>query len=240
MCSRGFQKLFKIELGRTKYKKAWDIQKKLVRLRVQEKIPDCLIITEHHPVITMGRGTKKKNLLVPCSQLRKSGIDLHEVERGGDITFHGPGQTVLYPIIDLHSRGQDTHQYLRDLEYFVIMSLQQIGLESGTKKGMTGIWVNNHKIGAIGVAVSRWVTYHGLALNVNTELDYFNLINPCGITDYPVGTISGILGVDIEMEYLNNLLVENFADLFYYEVEPVDDAIELIDEHIPPERTIEL
>lgn len=240
MRSRGFKKLIKIELGRTKYKTAWDIQKKLVKIRAQEKIPDCLIVTEHEPVITMGRGTSRKNLLVSTDQLKKKKVELYEIERGGDITFHGPGQTVLYPILDLHERNQDVHQYLRDLEYFVIMALQQIGLEAYTKKGMTGIWVNGHKVGAIGVAVSRWVTYHGLALNVNTDLKYFNLINPCGITDHPVGSIAGILGVDIEMEYLNELLVENFADLFYYEVESIDGAEELIAEHSAPDRIIEL
>jgi len=240
MCSRGFKRLFKINLGRTKYRTAWNIQKKLVRIRAQEKIPDCLIITEHEPVITMGRGTVKKNLLVPPAELRKKDIDLCEVERGGDITFHGPGQTVLYPIIDLHNNGRDVHKYLHDLERFVIMTLQQLGLEATTKRGMTGIWVNDHKVGAIGVAVSRWVTYHGLALNVTTDLDYFSLINPCGITQYPVGSISGLLGVDIEMDYLNKLLVENFADLFYYEVETIDNADEIIAEHIQPERIIEL
>ncbi|MEW5923248.1 MAG: lipoyl(octanoyl) transferase LipB [Candidatus Zixiibacteriota bacterium] len=240
MCSREFNRLFKIELGRTKYKKAWEIQKKLVKIRAQEKIPDCLLVTEHDPVITMGRGASKKNLLVPTEQLKKKKIELYEVERGGDITFHGPGQIVLYPILDLHERGQDVHQYLRDLEHFIIMALQQIGLEAYTKKGLTGIWVNSHKIGAIGVAVSRWVTYHGLALNVNTDMKYFDLINPCGITDHPVGSIAGILGVDIEMEYLSELLVENFADLFYYEVESIDSAEDLIAEHSAPDRIIEL
>jgi len=240
MCSRGFKRLFRINLGRTKYKTAWDIQKKLVRIRAQEKIPDCLIVTEHDPAITMGRGTSKANLLVPAADLKKKNIDLFEIERGGDITFHGPGQTVIYPIIDLHNHGRDVHRYLRELENFVIMTLQQVGLEAETKKGMTGIWVDNHKVGAIGVAVSRWVTYHGLALNVHTDLDYFRLINPCGITEYPVGSVSGMLGVDIEMDYLNDLLVENFADLFYYEVETVDGADEIIAEHTETDRIIEL
>ena len=223
MCSRGYKTLLRFDIGRTRYKKAWDFQKQLIKLRAESKIPDCLIITEHEPVITMGRGTSLSNLLSSKEYLKEKGIDLFEVERGGDITFHGPGQTVLYPIIDLNNRGRDTHQYLRDLERFVIRTLEDINLQAGTKKGLTGIWVNDHKIGAIGVAVSKWIAYHGLALNVSTDLEYFKLINPCGITEFPVGTISGMLGVDIEMEYLNGLLADNFAEMFNYQMEPVDD-----------------
>ncbi|UCD18089.1 MAG: lipoyl(octanoyl) transferase LipB [Candidatus Zixiibacteriota bacterium] len=230
MSSRRYRKLFRINLGLTRYNAAWEFQKKLVNRRFQGRIPDCLIFTEHEPVITMGRGTVEDNLLVAPDILVEKGIDLFEVERGGDITFHGPGQTVVYPIINLQNRGCDVHQYLRDLEKFIIETLRQIGLEAGTKEGLTGIWVGDYKIGAIGVAVSRWITYHGLALNVSTDLDYFSLINPCGITDYPVGTISDLLDEDIEMADLNNLLAENFADMFGYEMEVFGDLEHLLGE----------
>jgi lipoic acid synthetase/lipoyl(octanoyl) transferase len=236
MSSRGYRKLFRINLGRTKYNDAWEFQKKLVNRRFEGRIPDCLIFTEHEPVITMGRGTVKDNLLATPDTLVEKGIDLFEVERGGDITFHGPGQTVVYPIIDLQSRGCDVHQYLRDLEKFIVETLRRIGLEAGTKEGLTGIWVGDYKIGAIGVAVSRWITYHGLALNVSTDLDYFSLINPCGITDYPVGTISDLLDEDIEMADLNNLLAENFADMFGYEMEVFEDLELLLGEKPHPKN----
>nr|MBN2276169.1 lipoyl(octanoyl) transferase LipB [candidate division Zixibacteria bacterium] len=219
MNGNGYRRLLRFDLGRTKYEETWKLQKKLVTLRSQKKIPDCLIITEHDPVITMGRGTDPDNLLVTPEKLLNGGISLFEVERGGDITFHGPGQTVLYPIIDLHNRGCDVHQYLRDLEQFVINTLEEIGLEAETRPGPTGIWVDDYKIGAIGVAVSRWITYHGLALNVNTNLKYFDLINPCGITEYPVGSIADLLGEEIDMKEMNNLLAEMFAEYFNYQIE---------------------
>jgi lipoate-protein ligase B len=209
--------------GRTDYKETWNLQKKLVRLRSLSKIPDCLIVTEHHPVVTMGRGTDPDNLLVSPEDLKEQGISLYEVERGGDITFHGPGQTVLYPIIDLKSRGRDVHKYLRDLEAVVIAALSDLNMKASIKKGLTGIWVDNHKLGAIGVAVSRWITYHGLALNVTTDLDYFELINPCGITKYPVGSVCGMSGQPIEMNQINDLLIKHFALLFAYKIEVVAD-----------------
>ena len=206
-----------INLDRMKYQQVYDLQRKLVKLRYQSEIPDYLIVCEHDPVITMGRGTDKNNLLVSEESFRKKGVDLFEIERGGDITFHGPGQVIMYPIISLQGRGKDTHKYLRDLEAVVINTLNELGLKAGIKKGLTGIWVNDHKVGAIGVAVSKWITYHGLALNVNTDLDYFKLINPCGITEYPVGSISGLLGRTIDIDDIKKLLIDSFVSYFGYE-----------------------
>ncbi len=203
-----------LDLGRTLYRPTWELQKRLVEARAESRIPDCLLITEHEPVLTMGRGTDRSNLLVDPDQLAARGIDLHEIERGGDITFHGPGQAVLYPIIDLRARDRDVRRFLRDMEAFVIKALADLGLEAGIKEGLTGIWVDDHKVGAIGVAVSRWVTYHGVAINVNTDLDYFKLINPCGITEYPVGSISRLLGREMKLEYFTDLLAGHFADHF--------------------------
>ena len=223
MCSRGYKKLFKINLGRSRYKDAWDIQKKLLELRSQSRIPDSLVLTEHEPVITMGRAASKTNLLISEKELAVRGIDLFEIERGGDITFHGPGQLVAYPIIDLTARGRDLHQYLRDLENLIIATLDDLGLKSGIRPGLTGVWVGKYKVAAIGVAVSRWISYHGLALNVNTDMDYFKLINPCGITEYPVGSVSQLLGKEIDLKLVTNLLSEYFARLFYYEMETIDD-----------------
>jgi lipoyl(octanoyl) transferase len=219
-----------VNLGRTRYLPAWRLQKKLVTARAAGEIGDCLLITEHEPVLTMGRGTDRRNLLAGREQLEAQGVDLHEIERGGDITFHGPGQAVLYPIIDLRERGRDVRRFLRDMEQFVIKALADLGLEAGVKEGLTGIWVEEQKVGAIGVAVSRWVTYHGVAINLNTDLDYFKLINPCGITQYPVGSVSGLLGREMKLEYFTDLLVRHFAEHFgYAPVEEADSASFLSD-----------
>lgn len=228
MCSRGFKKLFLFNPGLTAYADTWALQKKMVSMRARGLIPDCLIITEHHPVITLGRGTDRKNLLVSAASLKKKKIDLVEIERGGDITFHGPGQLVAYPIIDLTGRGRDTHKYLRDLENVIIATLADFDLEAGLKNGLTGVWVNDRKLAAIGVAVSRWITYHGLALNVTTDLNYFKLINPCGITEYPVGSVAGLLNRTLPVDAVAEALVENFAAQFYYEPEKTDDIYRII------------
>ncbi|MCX6826558.1 MAG: lipoyl(octanoyl) transferase LipB [candidate division Zixibacteria bacterium] len=219
----GRQKLLVIKPGQTRYQDAWELQKKLVALRYQEKIPDSLILTEHKPVITMGRGTSKKNLLVSSEELRKRHIDLYEIERGGDITFHGPGQAVIYPIINLESRGRDLHKYLRSMEHLIIAIFHELGLEADTKPGMTGVWVDNKKVAAIGVAVSKWVAYHGAALNISPQLEYFDLIIPCGITQYAVGSLKSILGKDIDMERIYKIIAEKYCQMFEYEIEPVVD-----------------
>ncbi len=213
----------RVDLGHTRYKDAWDIQKHLVGLRAEKRIPDCLLMTEHEPVITMGRATQPKNLLCSRDYLQEHGIDLFSIERGGDITFHGPGQLIVYPIIDLNERGRDLHQYLRDLEKVTISSLGELGLEAESKKGLTGVWVDNQKVAAIGVAVSRWVTYHGLALNVNPDLDYFKLINPCGITQYPVGSVTSLLGREIDFSAIADTMAANFARVFECEMETMDN-----------------
>ena len=213
-----------LDLGRTRYHATWDLQKQLVLRRADQTTPDCLLLTEHEPVITLGRGTDYRNLLMSSEELAARGVDLHEIERGGDVTFHGPGQAVLYPIIDLRERGRDVRQYLRDLERFVIEALADLGLEASVKDGLTGIWVDNRKVGAIGVAVSRWITYHGVAINVNTDLDYFKLINPCGITQYPVGSVSQLVGREIRLAHFNDLLVHHFAESFGYQPVKVADT----------------
>lgn len=218
------QELQIIDLGRTRYADAWKLQKELVTKRADGVIPDCLLLTEHEPVITMGRGTDTRNLLVSREALAERGVDLHEVERGGDITFHGPGQAVMYPIIDLRQRGRDVHRYLRDLEQIVIEALADVGLAASIKKGLTGIWVDDHKVGAIGVAVSRWITYHGAAVNVSTDLDYFKLINPCGITQFPVGSVSQLVGREIKLAHFNDLLVHSFVEYFDYEPVRITDV----------------
>jgi len=227
MSAREYKKLLRVNLGLTDYRDAWELQRRLVVARASDKIPDCLLVTEHTPVITMGRGTSKDNLLVSEEELRARGIALYEVERGGDITFHGPGQVVLYPIIDLRDRGKDVRQYLRDLEASVVDALGQLGLKAAVKEGLTGVWVNDRKLAAIGVAVSRWVTYHGVAVNVDTSLDYFDLIHPCGIKEYRVGSISGELGRGVALKEVTDLLAWCFTWRFGYKVEVLENLREL-------------
>jgi lipoyl(octanoyl) transferase len=157
-------------------------------------------------------------------------VELFVIERGGDVTFHGPGQLVIYPILDLNGHGRDLHKYLRNLEQVIIGVLKEYGIEAGTKEGLTGVWADNHKLAAIGVAVSRWITYHGAALNVNTDLDYFKLINPCGITDYPVGSIKSALGKEVGLDDVTGKLEKSFAAIFGYDIEPVDNLDSILPE----------
>jgi lipoate-protein ligase B len=217
------KKAGRIDLGRTNYKETWQLQKKLVDLRYQKKIADSILCTEHEPVITMGRGATRGNLLVPSVELKKRGVELFEVERGGDITFHGPGQAVVYPVMDLNNYGRDMHQYLRWLERAVIGTLQDFGLESGLKPGMTGVWINDRKVAAIGVAVSHWITYHGLALNVTTDLEYFKLINPCGITEFQVGSMEQFLNQKIDLAKVHDSLIINISKVFDCRIEKLPD-----------------
>lgn len=224
------KKIMRVDLGLTDYRKTWDLQKKLVDLRHKDEIPDLLPFTEHNPVITMGRASSSKNLLCTPEELKKRNVQLYEIERGGDVTFHGPGQLVIYPIIDLNGYGRDLHRYLRNLEKTIIDVLIEFGIEAGVKEGMTGVWAENHKLAAIGVAVSRWITYHGAALNVNTDLDYFKLITPCGISQYPVGSIKSAIRREVRLDDIKNLLEKSFAEVFDCEMEQADSIESIIPE----------
>ncbi len=222
------KKLYVIDLGLTKFQDTWDLQKKLVNLRFQSKIPDSLIITEHEPIITIGRGVRKNKLLVSNKDLLEKKIDIFKIEYGGNITIYVPGQVVAYPIIDLTTRGKDLHQYLRSLENVVISTLKEMGLNATTRKGITDIWVNNHKLASISMAVSRWISYHGLALNVDVDLEYYKLIDPDGIARFAFGSISSMLGKNVKTEDVRKMLIDNFARIFGYQIENVKDIESLL------------
>jgi lipoyl(octanoyl) transferase len=171
-------------LGTMSYAQALDYQREVARDRISGAIPqDVLLLVEHPPVITLGRSSKEKNLLASPEYLASRGVELFEVERGGDVTFHGPGQLVGYPIIDLKRHKRDLHWYLRQVEEALILALREFGIETERSAGFTGVWTTGgtRKIASIGVHARDWVTWHGFALNVSTNLDYFNLIVPCGI-----------------------------------------------------------
>jgi len=189
----------KVDWGLTRYADAYTRQLQLVKKRFDGDIPDLLIYTEHYPVITIGaRIGASKHLLWDQQELHIRGIELERSNRGGDITYHGPGQLVVYPIINLNDRVKDLHLYLRDLEQVVINALRKLGLVTARRKGKTGIWVEQRKIAAIGVAVKQWVTYHGLAININNCLDPFDGIVPCGIKDSTVTSIKKELEIEID------------------------------------------
>jgi lipoate-protein ligase B len=155
---------------------------------------DILLLVEHEPVITLGRGTRPESLPVPVHGLEQRGIEVFEVERGGDVTFHGPGQLVGYPVVDLRQHRQDLHWYLRRLEAGLITALGELGVAAETNPGLTGVWTGGRKIASIGIHVKQWVTFHGFALNVTTDLSYFDLIVPCGIRDVVMTSVSRELG----------------------------------------------
>jgi lipoyl(octanoyl) transferase len=183
------------DLGRRPYPEVLELQRELRRQRLAgELAQDVLLLVEHDPVVTLGRGTRPGSLPLPAEELECRGIQVVEVERGGDVTFHGPGQLVGYPILDLTRHREDLHWYLRQLEGALILALDQLGVPAERNPGLTGVWTRGRKIASIGVHVRQWVTLHGFALNVTTQLDRFDLIVPCGIRDVVMTSVARELG----------------------------------------------
>ena len=224
------------DLGLIDYKQCWDYQTKLFNVTVQQKIqnrktPEEKIITknhllfcEHPHVFTLGKSGSEDNLLISTNELEKKEASYYKINRGGDITYHGPGQLVVYPIFDLDHFFTDIHKYLRCLEEAVILTLQEYSIQATRVDGLTGVWIdggtkNARKICAIGVKSSRWVTMHGIGFNVNSKLDYFNYIVPCGIEDKAVTSIQKELKKDIDINHLKNKLKINLANIFNFDYE---------------------
>lgn len=194
------------------YEAIWQLQKNLVQQRINGEIPDTVLLGEHFPVITLGRGSHTENLLNPD-------IPVVEIERGGDVTYHGPGQLVAYPIFLLPEGRRDLHRFLRDLEEVVILMLKEFGISGERNEGWTGVWGRNQngdllKIASIGVAVKKWVTYHGLALNVNTNLTDFQQINPCGLQSHVMTSMAALSGKEIPMDTAKQVLIRQFQSVF--------------------------
>ena len=201
-------------LGRTRYAEAWDLQQRVFDLRRHGLIDDVLVLTEHEHVYTLGKGGDANHLLASDAELSKDGTEVFRIDRGGDITYHGPGQIVGYPILDLNNYSPDIHKYLRSLEDVLIDLLHAFGIKGEREAGMTGVWVRGEKIAAIGVRVSKWITMHGFALNANTDLQKFERIIPCGIFHKGITSMQRTLGREVPIEDVERKLAESFSGVF--------------------------
>ena len=207
-------------LGLVPYAEALELQKQLVEDRKAERIPDQLLLLEHPPVITFGVKARndRSNVVASPAALAAAGVELFETGRGGDVTYHGPGQLVGYPILDLRPDRCDVHRYVRDLEEALIVTATAFDVSSNRVKGLTGTWVGNEKLAAIGVRISRWVTSHGFALNVNTNLSHFDFIVPCGIVDKGVTSLSRLTGAAVTMAHVEKAVVSAMGRVFCREI----------------------
>ena len=200
-----------LDLGKSDYREAWELQKKLQSQRISGEIDDLLLLVEHFPVYTLGKNAPKEHLLN-----NKSGnISIVQSDRGGNVTFHGPGQLVGYPILDLNNYKRSITWYMRELEKLIINTLNDYNIKAERKKGLTGVWVNDKKIAALGVRISKWVTMHGFSLNINPDLKYYQGIIPCGISQYGVTSMANILGDSApEMSEIKKKIVRQFISNF--------------------------
>jgi lipoate-protein ligase B len=217
-----------LDIGREAYEPTLRLQERLVqRVKAAPEERAYLVLVEHFPaVITLGRSTRGAPLVASRALLRAEGIEVHESSRGGDVTYHGPGQVVGYPILRLDLHGRDVHRYLRDLEEVLIRLLAQFGVEGRRAAGLTGVWVGGEKVAAIGVAVTRWVSYHGFALNVSTNLGHFDLIVPCGIRGCGVTSLERLLGRKVSVAEVQAPLVECMVGVFGFDGARADSVSE--------------
>jgi lipoyl(octanoyl) transferase len=226
------------DLGLAPYKETWDFQEELFERNVQQKLQnrlegkadgvgteDVLLFVEHPHVYTLGKSGDAFHLLVSEEKLKEIGATYYPINRGGDITYHGPGQIVGYPLLDLEHFFTDIHKYMRYLEEAIIRTIAHYGIVGGRIDGLTGVWLDiddpkkARKIAALGVKCSRWLTMHGFAFNVNTDLNYFNHIVPCGITDKTVTSLSKELGREMDMDEVKRILLQELADVFQFEIQ---------------------
>jgi len=211
-----FRKLDYCNLGFLDYQAAWDLQKDVFAKLAKNELNDTLFMLEHPHTYTLGKVADKENLISPENQLKELGINVYEIDRGGDITYHGPGQVVGYPIINLREWKEDTHEYLRGLEEVIMKVCLEYGVITQRNSKYTGVWIGERKIAAIGIKVSRWITMHGFAFNVNTDLNYFGGIIPCGIKDKDVTSLQRELGREIEIEAVKEKILNQFRLHFGY------------------------
>jgi lipoyl(octanoyl) transferase len=201
-------------LGLTSYAEAHLLQEEIHERRKNNDIPDNLLLLEHDHVITLGRAANRANVLIDDQRRTELGVGIFETGRGGDVTYHGPGQLVGYPIIKLAPDRCDVRKYVRDLEEVLIRTAGDFWIEAGRINGLTGVWVGKEKLAAIGVRIARWVSMHGFAFNISTDLNYFDLIVPCGIKDHSVTSLEKILRAPLEMESVASSVTRHFGEVF--------------------------
>ena len=223
------------KLGLMEYQEAYKLQRTLQFQRVEGEISDVLLLLEHPPTITIGKSGTLDNVLISQGRLAQQGISLFFIDRGGDVTYHGPGQLVGYPIVNLGQRGKDLHRYVNDLEEVMLRTLKDFSIDGDRDECHPGIWVNQEEIAAIGLNVRREVSMHGFALNINIDLEPFSFINPCGFSDRRATSMSKILGSDVLIGEVTKSLISHFCNVFdypgvsYY----IDSAISLTRPHTP-------
>ena len=202
------------QLGLVEYQQAFELQDKLRQERIGALRTDSLLLLEHPPTLTMGRTDDVKNLLVSPSALKDRGVSIYRTDRGGSVTWHGPGQLVAYPILDLRNRGMDIHKYIHDLEEVIIRTLKTFSISSERDADHIGVWTGSEKIASIGVNIKKWVTKHGFAINISSDLSHFSLINPCGISDRSVTAMTRILNHDVSVDKVGEVVINEFAAVF--------------------------
>ena len=212
------------QLGRIDYREAYELQKALLQDRLKGRIDDTLLLLEHPPTITVGKSGKLENIRVSQEKLARAGVSLIFTDRGGDVTYHGPGQIVGYPILDLRERNRDIHQYVHNLEEMLIRTLSDYDIKSGRGHNHAGVWVKDMEIAALGLSVRRWITMHGFALNINTDLNHFALINPCGFTDKTATSMAQLLGHELPSGGVTERLLAHFARVFEVDLELRDES----------------
>lgn len=206
-------------LGRIAYGKMLEMQVRLRDARIAGEIPDTLLLLEHHPVLTLGRASKDEHVLLSPEALRQRGFEVYEIGRGGDVTYHGPGQLVAYPILDLKPDRKDVRRYVENLEEVMIRLAGHYGLDGRRIAGLNGAWIGDRKIGAVGVRIRQWVTMHGFAFNVSTDLDAYDVIVPCGIRDKEVTSLQRELGRAIDGDGVAGVAADIFGEVFESDVQ---------------------
>ena len=211
-----------IDIDLIEYRRTWDFQREVVAAKVKSNLPDILILVEHAPVITLGRRGNRQHILASPEVLTAEGIQIYHVERGGEVTYHGPGQIVGYPILNLRNWRRDISWYISSLEEVLIRTLGDFGIEGGRNRLNRGVWVRDSKVGSIGVAITRWVTYHGFSLNVSPNMDHYSLITPCGLEGTEIISLKELLGKEPDQRRVRDSISRHFQGVFEMKLEGMD------------------
>jgi lipoate-protein ligase B len=207
-----------IEVDLIDYRSAWNFQREVVAAKVKSELPDILMLLEHNPVITLGRRGNRHHIVASSEILAAEGIPIYHVERGGEVTYHGPGQIVGYPILNLRNWRRDVSWYITSLEEVLIRTLADFGIEGGRNRLNRGVWVGDSKIASIGVAITRWVTYHGFSLNVSPDMDHFHLITPCGLEGIEITSMGRLLPEEVDHRRVRDGIAHHFQGVFDMEL----------------------